>query len=173
LWQLLDGASERGRVALISGEAGIGKSRLLKEMMTGARASGWRVLTARFFEQDTDVPYSAVSQLLSAAVASSPEEAKRFLAPFAADLRLIAPEVGELAGAAATSGAPQELDPEDRRRSLTSRRSVSAAAWPTLLAFEDALGRLSSQEALFRLRAMRPGCLILSLPATISPALDR
>ena len=177
---MLSSASEHGRVVLISGEAGIGKSRLLAELVRSAEASGWRALQMRFFEQDTDVPYSAVSRLLSAAVASSPEEVERLLAPFAADLRLIAPEVGELAGAAATSDAGQELDPEkDRRRiidALAKAVRSLAADRPTLLAFEDVhWSETSSLEALLQIaRAAAPGCLVILTYRSdeVSPALD-
>jgi len=60
-------ARSSGRVALVSVEAGIGKSRVLAAFIGEAVSSGWRALTARFFEWDVCLPYSAVSRLLEGA----------------------------------------------------------------------------------------------------------
>jgi DNA-binding CsgD family transcriptional regulator len=60
---LVDAADGRGRVALIEGPAGIGKSRLLAEAR--ARAVGrMTVLTARCGELERDFSFGAVRQLL-------------------------------------------------------------------------------------------------------------
>src|SRR5262245_4824880 len=61
--RLIAGAVDgRGRVALIEGPAGIGKSRLLAEARE--RAGGMTVLTARCGELERDFSFGAVRQLL-------------------------------------------------------------------------------------------------------------
>ena len=57
-----DAEQGRGRVALIEGPAGIGKSRLLAEAR--ARAAGMTVLAARCGELERDFSFGAVRQLL-------------------------------------------------------------------------------------------------------------
>ncbi|MBV9324103.1 MAG: AAA family ATPase [Chloroflexi bacterium] len=53
LLQALDAAALRqGTVTLVSGEPGIGKTRLLVELATSALARGWRVLLGRAYETD-------------------------------------------------------------------------------------------------------------------------
>ena len=47
----------RARVVLVSGEAGIGKTRLLEQIAVEAAACGGRVLTARFHETEQMLPY--------------------------------------------------------------------------------------------------------------------
>ena len=53
---LEDAMSGHPRVLLLQGEAGLGKTRLLKEMRAGAESQGVRVYSGRFFEHLT-VPY--------------------------------------------------------------------------------------------------------------------
>ena len=59
---IADAEDGRGRVALIEGPAGIGKSRLLAEART--RARGMTVLSARCGELERDFSFGAVRQLL-------------------------------------------------------------------------------------------------------------
>src|SRR5215470_4638039 len=47
-----------GQVALISGEAGIGKTRLVHELAGLAQAQGWALLDAHCFPQDRLCPYA-------------------------------------------------------------------------------------------------------------------
>jgi predicted ATPase len=54
----LDAAARgQGGVALVSGEAGIGKTRLLHEMTSEARAAGWQVIAGRANETEGAPPY--------------------------------------------------------------------------------------------------------------------
>ncbi len=53
-----------GGVALLTGEAGVGKSRLAAEAEARAAAQGFTILTGRCFETDRAVPYAPLLDLL-------------------------------------------------------------------------------------------------------------
>ncbi len=64
LVRLLDRArAGHGQIALISGEAGIGKSRLVGEVKRHAAALGLQVLQGRCFETDRTLPYAPLLEL--------------------------------------------------------------------------------------------------------------
>jgi predicted ATPase len=52
------------RCVLVSGEAGIGKSRLIAEIRTQAANCGFTTLTGRCFEQDRAYPYASLIEIL-------------------------------------------------------------------------------------------------------------
>ncbi|HEX8053513.1 MAG TPA: AAA family ATPase [Thermoleophilaceae bacterium] len=61
---LIDGAAAGdGRIALIEGQAGIGKSRLLAEAREHAQSAGMRVLTAKGSELELEFAFGVVRQL--------------------------------------------------------------------------------------------------------------
>lgn len=64
-----DGA---GQVALIVGEAGVGKSRLLRAIVDDARAGGFFVLQGACFEAERSIPYAPLVDIV-AGTASSPK----------------------------------------------------------------------------------------------------
>jgi predicted ATPase len=51
-------ASGQGRLALLAGEPGVGKTRLAKELMVHAMERGFRVLIGRCYEQYASIPFS-------------------------------------------------------------------------------------------------------------------
>lgn len=55
-------------VVVVEGEAGIGKTRLLEDLVAHARANGTIVLSARCYEGETGLAYGPVMQLLRGAV---------------------------------------------------------------------------------------------------------
>src|SRR5688500_7448352 len=107
---LLDGG--RG-VLLISGEAGIGKSRLAREAVAHAAARGYRVLQGACFDRDQSLPYAPVLDLLRTYASDEPDEAWERLRTVAPSLLSLAPD---LAGGSAPS--PLNLDPEQERGRL-------------------------------------------------------
>lgn len=65
LRRLLEQAcSGRGTAILITGEAGIGKSRLVTEATALAAKQGFQVLRGTCFDHDHSLPYAAVLDLL-------------------------------------------------------------------------------------------------------------
>ena len=60
---LADTVSGGGRLALVEGPAGIGKSRLLAELRRAAQEDDMRVLTARGSELEREFPFGVVRQL--------------------------------------------------------------------------------------------------------------
>ena len=70
--RLLDGAfSQHGAAMLISGEAGIGKSRLLDEARGQAEALDFRVLATAGAETETDLPFAGLHRLLRTALSQA------------------------------------------------------------------------------------------------------
>ncbi|HXH20526.1 MAG TPA: AAA family ATPase [Dehalococcoidia bacterium] len=165
LQALLESSTARGRLALVSGEAGIGKSRLAGELARLAAATGTRVLQARFFEQDEGIPYSAVARLLREVAVL--EEALPALRPLAGDLVHIEPSLARISNARAAGVQPLETGAAAEKRraleALSSFIAALAASRPLLIVFEDAhWGDTSSFDAILQVaRQAVPGCLLL------------
>jgi DNA-binding SARP family transcriptional activator/tetratricopeptide (TPR) repeat protein len=66
-----------GRVVLLEGEAGIGKTRLADEASTAVRAAGGVVLAARGYPGESAIAYGPVAELLRAGLATD-EGTRRF-----------------------------------------------------------------------------------------------
>src|SRR4051812_43102762 len=76
-----------GRVALIVGEAGVGKSRLLRAMTDDARAAGFLVLHGACFEAERSIPYAPLLDLVRLFAASAPAAVvSHVLSPAASEL---------------------------------------------------------------------------------------
>ena len=63
----------QGRLLLLVGEPGVGKTRLAQEITIRARAHGYRVLTGRCYEPQQTVAYSPFVEALTQAVALAPD----------------------------------------------------------------------------------------------------
>ena len=87
LGEALDAAREsRGRLVVVEGAAGIGKSRLLGIACEQAEASGVRVLKARASELEREFPFGVVLQLLETSVTGLAARERRTLLAGAASL---------------------------------------------------------------------------------------
>ena len=85
---LADTVSGGGRLALVEGPAGIGKSRLLAELRRAAQEDDMRVLTARGSELEREFPFGVVRQLFEPALMDG-EARERWLGGAAAPARAI------------------------------------------------------------------------------------
>jgi DNA-binding CsgD family transcriptional regulator/tetratricopeptide (TPR) repeat protein len=123
------------RTLLLSGEAGIGKSRLVVETVAAARTRGFRVLQGNCFEQDRALPYSAILELLRSSFSSRHHELQELLGPLSGEVAKIAPEL--LPGVAP---APV-VDPEQEKRrvfyALSQLFIRLATSEPLLIVIED------------------------------------
>lgn len=93
--KLLDHARQsRSQTLLISGEAGLGKSRLLAEVKSHPAVRGWQVLQGYCFETDRGLPYAPIVDMLrSFAAGQSGPELVEIFGPAAAELGPLLPEL--------------------------------------------------------------------------------
>jgi len=93
-WQ--EAEAGRGKLVLISGEAGVGKTRLVEEFAHQLRWQGLRVLWGRCYEFERALPYQPVAEALGAVLpALAPSELQRFPAWAMAQVARLVPEVAE------------------------------------------------------------------------------
>ena len=135
--QLDEAASRHGRVLLVAGEAGVGKSRLVGEARAGAAARGFLALQGACFEPDRAFPYAPFLDLLRSLPVASPADLAGFLGPTAHELARLLPELlPYLAQPPLTDLEPAQV----RRRlfdALVQVAARAAAAQPLLLVIED------------------------------------
>lgn len=129
LTDLLAQACEgQGRVALIAGEAGIGKSRLIAEVAALAAARGARSLQGRCFEQDRALPYAPLIDWLRAFCSAQPAQALLpSLGMALAELIKISPE---LAAALPDLAPAPALEPAQEKRRLFQACSRFSSSSP-------------------------------------------
>jgi predicted ATPase len=108
-------ARGEGGVVLVSGEPGIGKSRLLLEFQGCAQAAGWLVLSGRAYDTEGMPPYLPFAEPIAQYLRSAAnDEAGRRLAEAAREVVLLVPELSEHL---ADAGNRASLSPEaDRYR---------------------------------------------------------
>jgi predicted ATPase len=104
-----------GRCVLVSGEAGVGKSRLIAEIRSRAIDSGFTTLEGRCFEQDRSFPYAPLIDMLRPFLAQSPvSDRLDALGPLAAELVKLLPELASHLSVS-QSAPPLEAEVEQRR----------------------------------------------------------
>lgn len=90
-----DAIEQRCRAVLISGEPGVGKTRLVTEFVRTAHDDGGVVLWGRC-DEELEVPYQPFAEALRLFVASITDERLRSdLGPYAADLSLLVPDLAK------------------------------------------------------------------------------
>jgi predicted ATPase len=114
LYRLIDRSrSGRGQVALICGEAGIGKSRLVAEAKVYAAAQDFRLLQGSCFQVDSSYPYAPLLDLLR--FYATPTTLATDLGSFAPDFARLLPELA----LSLSEPLPVPLpDPEQEKRRL-------------------------------------------------------
>jgi len=136
---LADALSGRGRLFLIGGEPGIGKSRLADELASHARERGAQVLWGRCWEAGGAPAYWPWVQSIRSYVRDAePEVLTSQLGSRASDIAQMIPEVRELYP---ELPAPPSLDPEGARfrlfDSTTAFLRHAATARPLVLVLDD------------------------------------
>ena len=132
----------RGAALLISGEAGIGKTRLVHEACARAEALGLRVLVGASFEADRAVAYAPLVDLLRSLVANTPVEelANVVGAPGMRHLADLLPELEQwrsTAGAASVDERGPEATQRRRTQTIAELLIRLATAQPLLVVLED------------------------------------
>ena len=106
--------AERGQMALIVGESGIGKSRLVQETTVLARRQEFHLLIAHCYQVEQTMPYQPLIDLARQMMAR--DDRWQQLAPvWLRELAVLVPEMGEVA-AAATAVAPPSDEPDESRQ---------------------------------------------------------
>ena len=135
-----DASAGRGRLFLLSGEPGIGKSRLADELLARAAARGALTLVGRAWEAGGAPAYWPWVQALSAYVRETDSEALREqLGTGAADLAQIVPEVRERFPDLPEPSAPESEEVRFRLFAATSAFLRSASQSRPIVLFVDDL----------------------------------
>ncbi len=135
--------SGQGRVALIAGEAGIGKSRLVAEVKAYAAAQDFLLLLeGHCFQTDSAFPYAPLLDLFRSYFAHlAPASLTDNMHPFVSTLSRLLPDLALLFPDLATFPTPPSVDPEEEKRRLfaamTHFLTEQAAQHPVLLVVED------------------------------------
>jgi predicted ATPase len=127
------------RVVLLSGEAGIGKSRLVAVLETEARSRGFSVLQGSCFQRDLTSPYAPLLDLVRSSVANQPLEVREAaFQPFAQEFFPVLPDL--VTPPPAPAALPTPGPEQEQRRlfvALTTFFTRLAAGRPLLFAIED------------------------------------
>jgi tetratricopeptide (TPR) repeat protein len=107
-------AAGQGQLALISGEPGIGKSRLVEETAIVARQQGCQLLIAHCYQVEQSMPYQPLIDLLSQVMARDASW-QRLDPIWLRELVVLVPEMGA-AAAASTAAANLADEPDENRQ---------------------------------------------------------
>jgi DNA-binding CsgD family transcriptional regulator len=142
--QALVDQAKRGerQVALIGGEAGIGKSRLVAETKTYAAGQGFVLLQGNCFQADSALPYAPFLDLLRSCFSgSSPLTRHDDLTPSAQELSQLLPDLTPLIPESLPLLLPSSLDPQQEQRHLFVQLlqffTEQATRQPLLFILED------------------------------------
>lgn len=131
LHRLLEAATGPPAVAVIEGEAGVGKTRLVHELLGRPELRGVRVLVGNCHQLTEPFPLGPLVEALRGQASAL---AGRALGPLAGALRPLLPELSD-----ALPPAPEPLDDPraERHRVFRAVRDVLEAIQPGLLVVED------------------------------------
>jgi DNA-binding CsgD family transcriptional regulator len=133
LTRVLDqAAAEEPMVALVSGDAGMGKTRLVAELATVAAARGFVVLSGRCAELGDSVPYLPLADALHSAATAAPALADAIAARPVLGSLLPDRESAEMRGGEAPGMAQQQLF-----GAVLGMLAELAGTTPVLLILED------------------------------------
>ena len=114
---LADALAGRGSLFLISGEPGIGKTRLSAELASLAQAGGVAVRMGHCLDREESVPYLPFVEILESCVdrCSDPRELRKLVGNEGPELARLMPRLGRLLPDLAP---PLDLPPREGRRHL-------------------------------------------------------
>jgi len=127
---MLTTITRQSTVVLIEGEAGVGKTRLVRELVANPRLAGLHAMVGHCQPLREPFPFGAVIEALRSLATLPPPE----VSPVAGALRPLLPELGDL-----LPPPPSPIgDPRaERHRMLRATREVLGAIGPALLVVED------------------------------------
>jgi DNA-binding SARP family transcriptional activator len=136
---LADAGAERGRLILLTGEPGIGKTRTAQQLAAEARAQGFQVLTGRAWEEDGAPTFWPWVQALRTWLERvEPQAMQEICGPEATVLAQFVPAVADRIP---ELGFPARLEPAEARFRLfdavTRTLSRASARQPVLLILDD------------------------------------
>lgn len=163
--------ARRGRCVLLSGEAGVGKSRLLREFRTEADGAGLVVLQGHCFENYTTLPGAPLVDALRRFLSPRPStEVAGRLEPLAAELVKLLPELAlTLPGLTPTHELAPDLEKRRLFETLIQFLSQLAADSPLLFIIEDIHWSDETSLEFFHLLARRLHALPIFLLLTARP----
>jgi len=142
LWlqeRLVEARRGQGELILLAGEAGIGKSRLLREAIAQAQQAEIRVLEGKCSLFEAALPYAPFVEAFRGLLhARTPSEIVVLLGPYAPEVMKLLPELAALMPGVVPS--PSLSPPEEKSRLFESLYQVLrrfAANAPLILALED------------------------------------
>jgi DNA-binding SARP family transcriptional activator len=131
-------AAGQGQVALVEGEPGVGKSRLVQEVARFAETQGVRTLVGQCYQVEQVAPYQPIIDLARRIVsASKPDTLRRLPAVWLAELTALVPEMTELVPDLPPT--PASVDPSRQGRMFEAlvRMLVAHAAEDGLVLIVD------------------------------------
>jgi hypothetical protein len=134
--QLDAAARGESRVVLLSGEPGVGKTRLLDEVAQRAARPGWQILVGQAFDSEGMPPYLPFVEALRVHVQACPlDDLRAQLGDGAQDVVLLLPEVGrrlsDLPAARQLEHENDGLLSRSRRRPMTRQMLCGTSVGPT------------------------------------------
>jgi DNA-binding CsgD family transcriptional regulator/Tfp pilus assembly protein PilF len=134
--------SGSGNVALLSGEAGVGKSRLVEEVRTSVEPEGFRLFQGNCFLADRAFPYAPFLDMLRSSFSnSSGLPGHHDLLPFAQELSQFLPDLTPFLHERPPLLLPSSLDPQQEQRRLFALMlhffTELATLQPLLIIMED------------------------------------
>jgi len=110
-------AAGQGQIVLISGEQGIGKSRLVDETTVLTHSKGFRLLSAHCYQVEQTMPFQPLIELVRQVMEY--DDRWQTLAPvWLRELAVLVPEMGEVAAAATSVALPSDEPDESRQGRL-------------------------------------------------------
>jgi predicted ATPase len=110
--------SGEGSLFLLSGEAGIGKTRLAEELSVDTRQKGGRVIWVSCWKGDGAPAFWPWVQVFRECLASDGEQLRQLSGSHSPTIADLVPEFGSAAGSSAAAGRRQWSDPQEARFQL-------------------------------------------------------